>query len=84
MKAVINKDLIKTKKPIQVYFEQDVIRSINQAALNKGVPVAEYIRETVILDLAKNQKTKKKHRYGTYDLGGELTNNEMDALIYKL
>lgn len=84
MRAVINKDLIKAKKPVQVYFEQDVIRSINEAALNKGVAVAEYIRETVMSDLAKQQKTKKKHKYGTYDLGGELSNKDMDALIYKL
>ena len=88
MRVLTRTNAKKTKKPIQVYFEQDAIFAINQAAAKKGIPVAEFIRNTVLKDLNMAPTGKKEkpftHKFRTFNLGGGLTNKEMDKLIYGL
>lgn len=81
MQTATQKEIKRSKKPIQVYFETDTILAINQIAAQKKIPVAEYIRNTVIKDL-KNKPKNKKVEYKTFDLGGPLNNSEIDSIIY--
>ena len=83
MQVATQKDITKNKKPIQVYFEQETVFAINKMANQQKIPVAEYIRNTIIKDLQTNKK-QKKHKFKTFDLGGNLTNKEIDAIIYKI
>jgi hypothetical protein len=86
MQVITRARAMKTKKPIQVYFEQDAVFAIDQAAAKLKIPVAEYIRNTVLKDLNMGPKSKIEkpctHKFKTFDLGGGLTNEEMDKLIY--
>lgn len=84
MKTISQKDLPKKKKPIQIYFEPDMVLSINLQAAKKGIPVTEYIRQAVVKDLDNEQTPTELWIPKRFDLGGPLTNEEMDAIIYEL
>lgn len=88
MQVITRNNLRKSKKPIQVYFDQDAVFAIDQAAAKLQIPVAEYIRNTVLKDLNMGPKSKTEkpctHKFKTFKLGDNLTNKQMDQLIYSL
>ncbi len=88
MQVLNHSTVNRTKKPIQIYFEQEAIAAMNQAASKQKLPVATFLRNIVLKELkldAQNSPAKiLKHKFKTFDLGGSLSNKEIDSIIYDL
>ena len=82
---VTEKDLKASKKPIQVYFEQDTLLAI-QEKLKKSadkLTMSDYVRVLVEKDLGK--KKPKIRRWESVSLGVDLNlsdSKEIDKIVY--
>lgn len=78
------KELKATKKPIQVYFDQDTLSAV-QEKLKKSdekLTMSDYLRELVEKDLGK--KKHKERKWISVNLGLDLASDsrEMDKIAY--
>lgn len=83
MQSVTAKDLEKAKKPIQVYFDREMVMQINKRADSQNLPVAEYIRITVQKDLEGNvNKRVKKRNHKPFNWGVSIAPEDIDKIAY--
>jgi hypothetical protein len=86
MQVLSDKDFSQKKKPVQVYFESEVLSMI-QLKLSKSKSkksMAEYIRELVEADLevSNSRKIKRKWDSVPLDLNLSKKSSEIDNIVY--
>lgn len=90
MIVVTEKQLKASKKPVQVYFESEVLVRIQEKLNTKGgtKTMSDYLRELVDSDLNLNRKKKKNKRAWMdfrLDMKGVSSDpREMDKIIYNV
>jgi hypothetical protein len=84
MITVTEKDLKATKKPIQVYFDQDTLLAVQEKLKksDKKLTMSDYVRELVEKDLGK--KKHKDRKWESVSLGLDLASDsrEIDRIAY--
>lgn len=86
MITITEKELKNKKKPIQVYFETDMLVKVDEKLSQSGekISVSDYIRGLVAKDLAAN-KSKKERKWAKFRWDNIPSDpREQDKIIYSV
>jgi hypothetical protein len=86
MQVITDKELGVKKKPVQVYFDSEMLLLV-QSKLGKlkgKISMAEYIRTLVEKDLDLKSKKVRPRKWKSFEWGDEITSDsrEIDKIAY--